>query len=206
MIWNSIIFMTIIDLAIIGLTIFAFITIQKQKPTLEKLNLQRGIQIVFLGLAIIALFYLLDLITMFVFPLFMPMKKAMTIMKHLHLNQKWLVSLFGIGFLVLGLTYLLKILLPSVGKLMDKLNLKEKEQKKTIIELSEALAEIKTLHGILPICSFCKKIRDDKGAWDIMETYISEHTEAKFSHGVCPDCEKEHYTDSVDSMKSKDVN
>ncbi len=197
MIWNSIIFMTIIDLAIIGLTIFAFITIQKQKPTLEKLNLQRGIQIVFLGLTIIALFYLLDLITMFVLPFFMPMKKAMAIMKDLHLNQKWFVALFGIGFLVLGLTYLLKVLLPGVGKLMDKLNLKEEEQKKTISELSEALAEIKTLHGILPICSFCKKIKDDKGAWDIMETYISEHTEAKFSHGVCPDCQKEHYVDSM---------
>ena len=60
-------------------------------------------------------------------------------------------------------------------------------------ELQEALALINTLHGILPICSFCKKIRNDKGAWDQIEKYISEHSEAVFSHSLCPDCAKEKY-------------
>lgn len=59
-----------------------------------------------------------------------------------------------------------------------------------IAELQRAFAEIKTLHGILPICSVCKKIRDDKGSWEQMEVYISEHTEADFSHGYCPECAK----------------
>jgi len=58
-------------------------------------------------------------------------------------------------------------------------------------DLKKALSEIKTLYGIIPICSYCKKIRDDKGAWDIMEAYITEHTHAKFSHGACPECLKE---------------
>lgn len=54
--------------------------------------------------------------------------------------------------------------------------------------LQKALAEIKTLHGILPICSVCKKIRDDSGSWTQMEWYIREHSEAEFSHGYCPEC------------------
>jgi len=57
-------------------------------------------------------------------------------------------------------------------------------------ELEKALSEIKTLQGIIPICSYCKKIRNEKGAWDIVEAYICEHTDAEFSHGVCPNCYK----------------
>ncbi len=59
---------------------------------------------------------------------------------------------------------------------------------KYITELQKALAEIKTLHGILPICSSCKRIRDDSGSWKQMEAYISSHTDADFSHGYCPEC------------------
>ncbi|MCK5682176.1 response regulator transcription factor [bacterium] len=62
-----------------------------------------------------------------------------------------------------------------------------------VLELRLALEHIKTLQGILPICSFCKKIRDDKGLWDQVETYISQHSEAEFTHGICPECMKEHY-------------
>ncbi|WP_243319088.1 cache domain-containing protein [Geothrix paludis] len=62
-------------------------------------------------------------------------------------------------------------------------------------ELQTALDTIKTLHGIIPICASCKKIRDDKGSWNQMETYISEHTEADFSHGICPECARRLYPD-----------
>jgi|GEM_PF-6946432 len=55
-------------------------------------------------------------------------------------------------------------------------------------ELSEALNEVKTLRGVIPICSYCKKIRNDRGAWDILESYISDHSNAEFSHGICPEC------------------
>ncbi|WP_446008889.1 response regulator [Candidatus Electrothrix sp.] len=58
-------------------------------------------------------------------------------------------------------------------------------------ELEQALEEIKTLTGILPICSYCKQIRNDEGYWQQVEEYISEHSKAMFSHGVCPNCYKE---------------
>lgn len=69
-------------------------------------------------------------------------------------------------------------------------------------ELNEALSTIKTLHGILPICASCKKIRDDAGAWQRVEEYIGEHTDAEFSHGICPDCAQKLYPDLVET---KDV-
>lgn len=56
-------------------------------------------------------------------------------------------------------------------------------------KLKQALAEVRTLQGIIPICAWCKKIRDDKGYWNQVEKYVSEHTEARFSHGICPECE-----------------
>lgn len=67
------------------------------------------------------------------------------------------------------------------------------ELEKSNKELQEALANIKTLSGMLPICASCKKIRDDKGYWNRIETYISEHSEVLFTHGICPDCEKKAY-------------
>ncbi len=69
----------------------------------------------------------------------------------------------------------------------------EAEQKKLITELRDALASIRTLRGLLPICSSCKKIRDDKGYWKQIEAYVSEHSEAEFSHGLCPECAQKLY-------------
>ncbi len=62
-----------------------------------------------------------------------------------------------------------------------------------IVELEGALANVRTLSGLLPICASCKKIRNDKGYWDQIETYISTHSNARFSHGLCPDCLHKHY-------------
>ena len=62
------------------------------------------------------------------------------------------------------------------------------EREKLIADLQRALQEVKTLSGLLPICSSCKKIRDDKGSWNTLEIYISEHSGAEFSHGICPEC------------------
>ena len=61
------------------------------------------------------------------------------------------------------------------------------------LELKEALTKVKILSGFLPICSSCKKIRDDKGCWNKIETYIRNHSEAEFTHGICPDCAAKHY-------------
>ena len=68
---------------------------------------------------------------------------------------------------------------------------------RTHVELKQAREEIRTLKGIIPICANCKKIRDDKGFWNQVETYISNRTDAKFSHGLCPACERELYGDKI---------
>jgi chemotaxis family two-component system sensor kinase Cph1 len=67
------------------------------------------------------------------------------------------------------------------------------EREKLIGELQDALAHVKVLRGILPICARCKKIRDDKGYWKQVETYIRDHSEANFSHSICPECAKKLY-------------
>ena len=69
----------------------------------------------------------------------------------------------------------------------------EQQLKKTNQELTEALARVKTLSGLLPICANCKKIRDSEDYWHQVEAYISAHSEAEFSHGICPDCLKTLY-------------
>jgi hypothetical protein len=60
------------------------------------------------------------------------------------------------------------------------------------------LDEVRTLRGIVPICAHCKKIRDDKGYWHQVETYIRTHTEARFSHGICPSCMEKLYPEDED--------
>lgn len=69
----------------------------------------------------------------------------------------------------------------------------ERGRDRLIVELRNALAEIKNLSGLLPICSHCKQIRDDKGYWSKIESYISAHSDAQFSHSICPDCADKHY-------------
>jgi DNA-binding response OmpR family regulator len=64
----------------------------------------------------------------------------------------------------------------------------QNELKQRVSELEDALANVKQLQGMLPICSYCKKIRHDGDCWEQLERYISRHSEARFSHGICPDC------------------
>lgn len=71
----------------------------------------------------------------------------------------------------------------------------EQEKEGLIPELQEALTRVKTLSGLLPICAACKKIRDDRGYWNQIEEYLHEHSEARFSHGICPDCARKLYPD-----------
>lgn len=71
----------------------------------------------------------------------------------------------------------------------------EAEQQRLIKELKHALSEVKQLSGLLPICVYCKKIRDDNDYWHQLERYITLRSEAQFSHGLCPECLKKHYPD-----------
>jgi PAS domain S-box-containing protein len=66
----------------------------------------------------------------------------------------------------------------------------ERERERLIADLREAIAKIKILTGLLPMCAWCKKVRDDKGYWKKVETYVQEHSDASFTHGICPDCLK----------------
>lgn len=74
------------------------------------------------------------------------------------------------------------------------------------IELQRALDEVKQLRGMLPICAKCKKIRDDKGYWNNLESYIEKHSDASFSHGMCPDCSDELYGEEDWYLKLKNSN
>ena len=71
--------------------------------------------------------------------------------------------------------------------------LAEEERERLILKLTEALSHVKLLSGLLPICASCKKIRNDKGYWEQMEKYITEHSEVDFSHGICPECAEKLY-------------
>ncbi len=73
-----------------------------------------------------------------------------------------------------------------------------KERERLIGKLKAALAHVKRLSGLLPICSSCKKIRDDKGYWKQIEDYIKDHSEAEFSHGICPECINRLYPEFLD--------
>jgi PAS domain S-box-containing protein len=84
-------------------------------------------------------------------------------------------------------------LLYSVVHDITERKLAETEREQLITQLQEALAEIKTLSGLLPICAHCKNIRDDSGYWQRIEEYIGEHSDAQFSHGICPECLQTHY-------------
>jgi hypothetical protein len=98
-------------------------------------------------------------------------------------------------------TYLLIWVLGLAGQFAARyhLNIEKEEREKVIKELQQALAEVKTLSGLLPICASCKKIRDDSGYWNQIEKYFIDHTDVEFSHGLCPDCVKKIYPDYTPS-------
>ena len=82
----------------------------------------------------------------------------------------------------------------------------QNEREILVRELKNALTRIKTLNGLIPICSTCKKIRDDKGYWNLIESYIESHSDAAFSHGICPECSDSLYGEKdwyIDMKKKK---
>ena len=100
-----------------------------------------------------------------------------------------LVGLFASFFMLIGVIY--------ITPLFKSIKQSEGEQKKLVGELQKALSEVNKLSGMLPICSSCKKIRDDKGYWNQVDVYVSEHSEAEFSHGICPECATKLYPEYV---------
>ncbi len=86
----------------------------------------------------------------------------------------------------------------ALHHLNSQLQTQHQVQQELITQLQEALAKVKTLGGLLPICASCKKIRDDQGYWNQLEAYFLTHSEIEFSHGLCPDCAKSLYPEYFD--------
>ena len=82
----------------------------------------------------------------------------------------------------------------------------EKKLEETIVKLNDALENLQTLRGLLPICSYCKQVRDDQGYWNKIETYIQNHSDAFFSHGICPSCSEQKWgeKDWYKKLKNKE--
>lgn len=80
-------------------------------------------------------------------------------------------------------------------KLKDSYQSLERKVEERTKNLQDALNEVRQLSGLLPICSYCKKIRDDNGYWNQVDEYIQEHSDADFSHSICPGCAEKHYPD-----------
>ncbi len=112
----------------------------------------------------------------------------------------------------IAFTYIMHTLVWAIGLAAivfaaRKLNKSEAEREKIISKLQESISEVKVLSGLLPICASCKKIRDDKGYWNMLEVYIRDHSEAEFSHGLCPECMMKVYPDhykKIEAFKKKD--
>lgn len=96
-----------------------------------------------------------------------------------------LIGLAGSVLMLTGVVFIKPIFL--------SLTVAEQEQRALAAKLQDALSNIKVLSGLLPICASCRKIRDDNGYWANLETYVREHTDADFSHGICPDCARKLY-------------
>ncbi|MBA3014116.1 MAG: DUF3365 domain-containing protein [Proteobacteria bacterium] len=84
-----------------------------------------------------------------------------------------------------------------------RLHLLDRERNKVVADLRESLTEVKLLSGLLPICCKCKKIRDDQGYWNQVERYFEARTQAKFSHGICPDCARDLYPDIYEELERR---
>ena len=104
-----------------------------------------------------------------------------------------ILKAYSVSMLPWSLAFM--ILSALLGMFWGKIRQVDAEKSEIIADLQEALAKVKTLSGFLPICASCKKIRDDMGYWNQIEAYISEHSEAEFSHGICPGCAQKLYPD-----------
>ena len=133
--------------------------------------------------------------------------------------ELFLFSIFGIlltwfaffGGFISDIRRRLQVQKEEIQQAHDKIQIEmtsrqqaEIEKDSLIKELKDALNNVKTLSGMLPICASCKKIRDDKGYWNQIESYIKNHSEAEFSHGICPECRKKLYPDiEIEDEESK---
>lgn len=121
-------------------------------------------------------------------------------------NELFEISNYIISLIVFTLFIALSY---AFYKAYSNIKIRDQIEKQLIvqkIDLEKALDEIKTLKGIVPICSYCKKVRDDEGFWQQVGDYINKHSDASVSHGICPDCVKEHFPDMKSLHKRLGLN
>lgn len=94
------------------------------------------------------------------------------------------------GVLVLMALFIFRPMVERIREHLQERELAAQERERLIAELRDALARVKTLRGLIPICAECKKIRDDRGYWNLLEDYLGRHSDADFTHGFCPDCQR----------------
>lgn len=87
-----------------------------------------------------------------------------------------------------------------IGFMVAKVRSILREEQATSAKLRDALTQVRTLSGLLPICSHCKRVRNDKGYWEHVEVYVRRHTEAEFSHGICEECLRAHYPQFAETV------
>jgi hypothetical protein len=109
-------------------------------------------------------------------------------------------SATGLAILITSIIFVFVVLIGFTARRIHRLDLSRREaleaRERTIQELQRALDEVHTLQGLLPMCAWCKKVRDDSGYWGDVASYITAHTDAEVSHGICPECAKLHLTKS----------
>ncbi len=111
------------------------------------------------------------------------------------LREMFSLAMLRVDAREINLRDLIKTLDEKVEERTKELEKKNRQLEIANLELYKSLEKVKLLSGLLPICASCKKIRDDQGYWLQVEEYISDHSEAIFSHGLCPDCLKKLYPD-----------
>ena len=114
-----------------------------------------------------------------------------------------LAALIGLSGGVLVFITLRVLPLRAVAQAEKSLRESKAELTEKVAQLEAALAKVRQLEGIIPICMYCKKIRDDKESWQHLEAYISEHSEAFFSHGICPECFQKVVLEELKELESK---
>jgi hypothetical protein len=113
-----------------------------------------------------------------------------------------ILNAFSISMLPWSIAFM--ILNALIGFSYGKIKQADKEKSKIIKELQSALEKVKMLSGMLPICASCKQIRDDRGYWNKIEVYIEKHSEAEFSHGICPECARKLYPEYFSERPSSE--
>jgi len=132
------------------------------------------------------------------FEIYLDITDSMAKIDHVTRKSNIILSIISICFL--GIVLLTSF---KAGRSLKERNRIEKEKEKLIADLQNAITEIRTLQGILPICCSCKKIRDDKGSWTQVEAYIRDHSQAEFSHGYCPECAAKAKAEFNEYLKTK---